>query len=63
MFDSIIKELSYYQNTDKNEILRKAIKERLNKSLEVYYKELIQSFNSLEYKNPFNIMKKVNKDV
>ena len=63
MFDSIIKELSYYQNTDRNEILRKAIKERLNESLEVYYKELIQSFNSLEYKNPFNIMKKVNKNV
>lgn len=57
---NIIKELSSYKR-NKNDLLAQYINERLNKSLQTYYKELIDSFDHLKYKDSSNILKKLNR--
>lgn len=57
---NIIKELSFYKR-NKNDLLAQYINERLNKSLQTYYKELIDSFDYLKYKDSSNILKKLNR--
>lgn len=57
---SILKELNSHHR-DKSYLIENYIEERLNKSIEVYYKSLIESCNSIlnTYKNDFKTMKKV----
>ena len=57
---SMVTELnSHHRN--KNYLINNYIEERLNKSIEVYYQSLVESYNSIlnTYKNDFKTMKKV----
>ena len=62
MFDNIIKELHEAHHEDKEKFLAECIQVRLNDSLQSYYKELLDSFNTLNCRNPYKIIKKLGKD-
>lgn len=57
---NIIDELSKYER-NKEELLTLYINERLNKSLQTYYKEITNSFNYLKYKDGKNVLNKINR--
>ena len=56
--EGILKDLSLYHR-NKNDLKILYINERLNKSLETYYKELSSSLDYLSNRNQENLAKKV----
>lgn len=58
---SMLEDLSKYHR-DKKVLLTYYINQRLNKSLETYYKDLSNSFEYLTNKNDFKVLKNINKD-
>lgn len=64
-FKNILKELSYYENVNKEDLLKIRIEERLNKSLNEYYDSLNKTIINLCIYNENNknltLMKKINK--
>ena len=61
ILNGIAKELKEHKR-DKKALLEMYIEKRLNDSLSVYYKELSNSVNYLEYKNSIKVMRKLNKE-
>ena len=59
--DSLLEELKQYKR-DKNHLMEFYIEERLNKSLEVYYKELTDSIQYLARRDELNVLKKMGKE-
>ena len=57
---NMINELSEYKR-EKNKLLPMYVNLRLNQSLQVYYKEVVDSFNYLKYKNELRLARKLNK--
>ena len=61
----LIEELNTFRNKDRNQIIREAIQNRLDKSLKEYYDDLNKSLDRLEYYNEQNnlkLIKKINKE-
>lgn len=56
---NIIKELDIYKNENKEDIFASRVKERLDKSLQEYYKETIKLLNKLYNYNEIKIIKGV----
>ena len=56
--EGMLKDLSLYHR-NKNDLKILYINERLNKSLEIYYKELSSSLDYLSNRNQENLAKKV----
>lgn len=59
--NSILEDLSLFENIDKEKILEKNIRDRLNKSLKNYYEELIRSYEYLKIKNNYKLLSKLNR--
>ncbi|MBQ5546086.1 MAG: hypothetical protein H7707_01160 [Acetobacter sp.] len=59
--NSILEDLSLFENIDKEKILEKNIRDRLNKSLKNYYEELIRSYEYLKIKNDYKLLSKLNR--
>lgn len=57
---NILDDLSRYHR-NKHKLLAYYINERLNKSLETYYKDLSSSYNYLSSKDTINVAKKFNR--
>ena len=58
--NNILNDLSNYHR-NKKELLIYYINQRLNKSLETYYKDLSSSYNYLSSKDTINVAKKFNR--
>lgn len=56
---NIIDDLNRYKR-DKSKLLTFYVNERLNKSLETYYKELSSSFDYLNHRDGVKVMKDIN---
>ncbi len=59
-FDKILEDLNNHKR-DKKSLLLNYVNERLNKSLRVYYSELMNSFNYLRYKDELKLSKNINR--
>lgn len=57
---NIIEDLNKYKR-NKEDLLPEYINKRLNKSLAVYYKQLMNSFDFLKYKNSETVIKNMNR--
>ena len=57
---NILDDLSKHKR-NKEELLPLYINERLNKSLQTYYKEITNSFNYLKYKDSKDVLNKLNR--
>lgn len=57
---NIIEDLNKHKR-NKDDLLTEYISERLNKSLQVYYGQLMNSFNFLKYKNGQTVIKNINR--
>lgn len=57
---NIIEDLNKHKR-NKDDLLIEYVSERLNKSLHVYYGQLMNSFNFLKYKNSQTVMKNMNR--
>lgn len=60
ILENILNELDNYKRP-KKELFSSYVKNRLNNSLLVYYKELQQSYDYLIYKNEFRLARNLNK--
>lgn len=61
VLNDIQQDLKYHTNSDKSKLLEKCISDRLNSSLQQYYKELNDSVSYLECRNPINLFKRLNR--
>lgn len=59
--NSILEDLSLFENVDREKILEKNIRDRLNKSLKNYYEELIRSYEYLKIKNNYKLLSKLDR--
>lgn len=59
--NAILKDLESHKGNSNVDVLYEAIQKRLEKSLQTYYKELMDSFQLLEKKNSVRMLKKINK--
>ena len=57
---NILDDLSKYKH-NKDDLFPMYVNERLNKSLQTYYKEITNSFNYLKYKDSNTILKRLNR--
>lgn len=57
----VLNDLSKY-NRSKDYLLSLYVNDRLNKSLQTYYKKIEECYNSLKYKNNIKIIKYLNKE-
>lgn len=58
--NDILRDLQAHKR-NKKEILLSCINDRLNKSLQSYYSEIVDSFNYLRYKDDMVVNKKLNR--
>ena len=59
--NNILKDLESHKGNSNVDVLYDAVQKRLEKSLQTYYKELLDSFQLLEKKNSIRMLKKINK--
>lgn len=54
--EQLLEELQFYRR-DKNQLVVYYIEQRLNKSFDIYHKELLKSFNYITKNNDLKILK------
>ena len=59
--EEYLKEILYNINEDREVILQKAIKNRLDKSVENYQRTVAKSISNIEDKEEYDVLKQLNK--
>lgn len=59
ILNNILKDLNKISNYSRNDIFTKCISDRLNKSIEMYYSELLKAFNKLDSIDELKVIRRL----